>query len=364
MKIKEITSSIESFAPLALQESYDNSGLLAGDPEAEVRQALVCIDSTEEVVEEAIRKKCQLIIAHHPIIFSGLKKLNGKNYVERAVIRALKNNIAIYAAHTNLDNVHEGVNRMICDKLGLSRCSVLAPKTKLLRKLVTFCPLDKADKVRQAVFAAGAGHIGNYNECSFNADGFGTFRGGEGTDPYVGERGKQHHEKELRIETIYPAYIEPRVLQALFENHPYEEVAYDIYPLENRHGRQGSGMTGELKKEIGEQEFLRKLKAVMKAPVVRHTKPLGRKVKKVAVCGGSGSFLLGDAIAAGANVFVTADLKYHQFFDADGRILLADIGHYESEQYTKDLFLNLLKKNFPTFAVLLSELNTNPVNYL
>jgi dinuclear metal center YbgI/SA1388 family protein len=363
MKIKDITACLESLAPLSLQESYDNAGLLVGDPETEVKGVLICLDSTEEVIAEAVKTKCNLVIAHHPIIFGGIKKLNGKNYVERAVMAAIRSNIAVYAAHTNLDNVNQGVNAMICKKLGLVNTEILSPKDGTLCKLITFCPVAHAGKVRQALFAAGAGFIGNYDECSFNAEGFGTFRAGKGTDPFVGKKGEQHQEKELKIETIYPKHAERQVLKALRSSHPYEEVAYDIVSLGNDHPGIGSGMTGELEKPLGEKEFLKHLKSVMRCGSIRHTALLGRKVKRVAVCGGAGSFLLKTAISAGADMYVSADFKYHEFFDADRKIVVSDIGHFESEQFTKDLIYSVLTEKFANFAIRLSKINTNPINY-
>ena len=294
--IKEIIQTLENIAPLSLQENYDNAGLIVGNENQEVTGILVALDCIEEVVDEAIRTGCNLIIAHHPIIFSGIKKLNGKNYVERTVIKAIQNNIAGYASHTNLDNVHEGVNRKICEKIGLKNPTVLAPKKNALRKLVTFCPKDKADTIRTALFEAGCGHIGNYDECSFNTDGTGTFRASENSNPYVGEKGKRHGESETRIETIFPVHLERNVIAALLSAHPYEEVAYDIYPLENMHPQTGAGMVGELESAIDEHEFLTRIKSVMKTGVIRHTRLLGKKVSKIAVCGGSGSFLLQEAI--------------------------------------------------------------------
>ncbi len=361
--IKEVTDYLESIAPLALQESYDNAGLIVGNDSVEVKGILICLDSTEEIIEEALKNNCNLVIAHHPIVFNGLKKLNGKNYVERTVIKAIQNNIAIYAAHTNLDNIQQGVNAEICKRLGLKNYKILSPKGNLLKKLVTFCPAEQTEKVRQALFNAGCGHIGKYDECSFNAEGTGTFRPGEGTNPFVGEKGKQNLEKEIRIETIFESYNESKVIRALFEAHPYEEVAYDVYALTNTYQHVGSGMIGELNSPMSEPDFLKQLKSVMKTGCVRHTKLAGKKVTKVAVCGGSGSFLLDDAIRENADVFVTADFKYHQFFDADGKVVIADIGHYESEQYTKELFHDLLVKKFSTFAIRLSEVDTNPVKY-
>lgn len=363
MKLSALTAYLESLAPLAYQEDYDNSGLIIGHHDQEVLQALISLDCTEAIVDEAIAKGCQVIISHHPIVFRGLKKLNGKAYVERVVEKAIKHDIAIYAIHTNLDNVMEGVNAKICETLELQNCRILLPKTGLLKKLVTYVPEEKAEQVRNALFHAGAGNIGNYSECSFNADGTGTFKGGEDTTPYVGEPGKRHYENELRIETIYPAAIEGKLLMALFLAHPYEEVAYDLYELTNQHQQVGSGMIGELEEEISEEEFLLVIKQNMNAKVIRHTALRSKNVKRVAVCGGAGGFLLKHAITAGADFFVTADYKYHEFFDAEGKLVIADIGHFESEQFTVQLLYDIIRKKFPSFAVRLTEINTNPVKY-
>ncbi len=363
VKIKEITNYLERFAPPALQESYDNAGLIIGDPDAEVSKALVTLDVTEEVVEEAIQQKAGLIVAHHPIVFSGLKKITGRNYVERTVLKAIKNDIAIFAAHTNLDAVSSGVNAKICEKLELKKCRVLKPVAGQLKKLVTFIPHEAADKVREAVFTVGAGHIGEYDYCGYNLEGTGSFRAGDETNPYIGEKGEIHYEKEIRFETIFPAWLQGRVLKALFEAHPYEEVAYDIYPLENKFDQTGMGMVGILPEPVPEREFLSVLKETFRTGVIKHTELLGKPVEKVAVSGGAGSFLLGDAIAAKADFFVSADFKYHQFFDAENKLVIADIGHYESEQFTKELFYESLTKKFPKFAVRFSEVNTNPVSY-
>ena len=364
MRLQEIIRALEDIAPLSLQESYDNSGLLTGHPDMEIKEALVCLDSTEEVIDEAIRKGCNLVIAHHPIIFSGLKKITGKNYIERVIIKAIKNDIAIYAIHTNLDNVKKGVNGKICEVLGLTNTAVLSQKPGWLRRLITFCPHDQAEEVRQAMFKAGAGHIGDYDSCSFNSEGEGTFRGNEDTDPFIGKPGELTKAKEVKIETIYPYHIEKKIIKALKDAHPYEEVAYDIFKLENNYETVGAGMVGELEKEMDEKSFLEMVSEKLQANGIRYTRLRGKKVKRVAVCGGSGSFLLGAAIADGADVLVTADFKYHQFFDAENKIVIADVGHYESEQYTKDLILELLKKKIPNFAVRLTEMNTNPINYL
>lgn len=363
MKLAQLTAYLESLAPLALQEDYDNSGLIVGQPDMEVHQALISLDCTEAVVDEAIATDCQIIISHHPIVFKGLKKFNGKTYVERVVEKAIRNNIALYAIHTNLDNVMTGVNARICETLGIGNTRILAPKHNLLKKLVTYVPIAQAEQVRKALFHAGAGHIGEYSECSFSVEGTGTFKGGENSDPYVGEPGVRHHEEEMRIETVYPANLESKVIMALVLAHPYEEVAYDLYNLTNQHQEIGSGMIGELDMPMDEAEFLADVKQSMDAQVIRHTAFTGKQVKKVAVCGGSGGFLLKQAIAAGADVFITADYKYHEFFDAEGKILIADIGHFESEQFTQQLLFEIIQKKFVNFAIRLTKVNTNPVKY-
>jgi dinuclear metal center YbgI/SA1388 family protein len=363
MKLSQLTTYLETLAPLAYQEDYDNAGLIVGQPEQEIYQALISLDCTEAVVDEAIATNCQVIISHHPIVFRGLKRFNGKTYVERVVEKAIRNNIAIYAIHTNLDNIMTGVNAKICETLGLKNCRILAPKHNLLKKLVTYVPGSHAEEVRNALFNAGAGNIGNYSECSFNAEGTGTFKANDNANPYVGEPGKRHLESEVRIETIYPANLESKILMALVLAHPYEEVAYDLYDITNQHQQVGSGMIGELEYPIEEEAFLYRIKEKMHTHVIRHTALSGKHIKKVAVCGGAGGFLLKHAIAAGADVFITADYKYHEFFDAEGKIVIADIGHFESEQFTQQLLYEIIQKKFATFAIRLTEINTNPVKY-
>ncbi|MES2873111.1 MAG: Nif3-like dinuclear metal center hexameric protein [Bacteroidota bacterium] len=364
MKLRELATFLETLAPLALQEDYDNSGLIVGDPERELSGALISLDCTEAVIDEAIALGFNLVISHHPIVFRGLKKFNGKSYVERVVIKAIKNDIAIYAIHTNFDNVLEGVNKKICDKLGIIDPWILKPKEGSLKKLVTFCPDADAENIRKALFDVGAGRIGDYSECSYNIQGFGTFKAGQGANPFVGEIGKRHTESELRIETVYPASIERKLIAALLEVHPYEEVAYDLYPISNAHPQVGSGMIGNLRSDQDEIEFLKFIKDVLNAKVIRHTAVRGKMIRRVAVCGGSGSFLLGNAINAGADIFVTADFKYHEFFDAEGKVIIADVGHFESEQFTQDLLLELITEKFSNFALRLTAQNTNPINYL
>ncbi len=363
MLLKNICDLIESIAPLSYQENYDNSGLIIGSNDKEIEKAIICIDVTEDVLNEAIDKKCQLIISHHPLIFKGLKKLNNKNATERIVIKAIKHDIAIYAAHTNLDNVVQGVNTILAEKLHLKNSRILQPKRAIWCKLVTFCPIAHADTVRNALFEAGAGHIGNYDNCSFNTTVEGSFRASENANPFVGTINQLHTENEIRIETIFPSYLESKILKALFTTHPYEEVAYDIYALENENNTVGSGIIGEIDAE-DEISFLKKLKTITTANCIRYTALQGKSIKKVALCGGSGSFLIKDAIAASADIFITGDVKYHDFFEAENKIIIADIGHYESEQFTKELLYSIITKKFPNFAVLISEKNTNPIHYL
>jgi dinuclear metal center YbgI/SA1388 family protein len=363
MTIKEIISLLEEVAPLSLQEDYDNSGLLTGNSADEASGAVLCLDCTEAVIDEAIESGANLIIAHHPLIFGGVKRLTGSDYVQRCLIKAIKNNIAIYACHTNIDNVHSGVNKKIADKLGLQLPQILAPKKGILKKLVTFVPMSHHEKVLEALFASGAGNIGNYDNCSFNLEGTGTFRGNENTDPFIGKPGELSREPETRVEVLFEASSESRLMQGLRSSHPYEEIAYDIYTLDNLHQQRGSGMWGLLEKEMTEEEFLGLVKKAFQVHTIKHTAKRGKTVKKVAVCGGSGRFLLRAAIATGADAFITSDFKYHEYFDADGRILLLDIGHYESEQFTPEIFYEIIRKKFATFAIHLSKISTNPVNY-
>ncbi|OJX52294.1 MAG: Nif3-like dinuclear metal center hexameric protein [Flavobacterium sp. 38-13] len=364
MKIKEVISVIETMAPLAYAEDFDNVGLLVGNPEDETTGILVCHDALENVIDEAISKKCNMVVCFHPILFSGLKKITGKNYVERAVLKAIKNDIAIYAVHTALDNHQNGVNKIFCDALGLQNAKILVPKENFIQKLVTYTIPENHQKLRNALFDAGAGSIGNYENCSFNTQGIGSYQGNENSNPEIGERGEFVENTEIKIEVTFEKHLQSKILKALFSNHVYEEVAYEIYDLKNSHQNIGLGMIGELETEMPEKDFLLFVKNKMKADGIRHSEYLGKPIKKVAVLGGSGSFAIKKAIQAGADAFLTADLKYHQFYEAENQLLLADIGHYESERYTKNYIVDYLTKKIPNFAIILSEENTNPVKYL
>lgn len=363
MKIAAILQVLEQKAPISLQESYDNSGLITGNSNWDCTGIICTLDATEAVILEAVEKCCNLVVAHHPIVFSGLKKINGKNYVEKTVIAAIKHDVAIYAIHTNLDNVLQGVNGKIADKLGLESRRILSPKNGLLMKLYTFAPLNSSEKVRTALFEAGAGNIGNYSEASFNANGIGTFKANEFAQPFVGTIGQRHEENEVKIEVIFPVWLKSTVIAALKNAHPYEEVAYDIVPLANEMQVIGSGLIGELPEPMEETMVLNMLKTSFNLTVIKHTPLLGKKVKNIAVCGGSGSFLIGKAIAEKADFYVSADIKYHEFFDAENKLVVADIGHWESEQFTIELLMEILQYNFPTFAILKSNVDTNPVKY-
>ena len=363
-KIKDITQYLEGIAPKAYQETYDNSGLLTGNPDDKVRGVLLTLDTTEAVVKEAVEKQCNLIISHHPIIFKGLKSLTGKNYVERTILAAIKNNIAIYAIHTNLDSVSSGVNKKLGEMIGLEKLKILAPKKGLLSKLITFIPEDKTEQVLEKLHNAGAGNIGNYKNCSFRLEGTGTFMPVEGANPYIGNKGNLEMVRETRVEVIFPTYLNEKIIHTLLEVHPYEEVAYYLSHLDNAYQEIGSGMLGELQTEMEPKAFLLHLKDRLKLQSIRHTAFIDRPVKKVAVCGGSGSFLLQAAQKAGADVFVTADFKYHDFFDAEDQLIIADIGHYESEVNTKELLRDILQEKFSNFALILSETVTNPISYL
>lgn len=362
MKLKQIVSALELWAPLKLQEDYDNSGLLVGDLNDDIFSALVTLDCTEDVVDEAISTGAQLIIAHHPIIFRGLKSFTGKNYVQRTVMKAIRNNIALYAIHTNLDHIDTGVNKHLCDLLGVLNPRILQPKSNLLEKLVVFVPRAQAEDVRSALFDAGAGAIGNYDECSFNTSGEGTFRPGTEANPTLGTHLQRHTEEEVKVEVVLRSDQVPQVLRAMKASHPYEEVAYDRIRLQNETAHIGAGMIGSLAAPMPWPVFFDMLKSVLSAEVIKHTAYPEKQVEQVAVCGGAGFFLLNEARRSGADVFITSDIKYHEFFDAEG-IVLADVGHWESEHRTKELIVRYLNEKFPKFAVHLSRINTNPVKY-
>ncbi|WP_242135745.1 Nif3-like dinuclear metal center hexameric protein [Aestuariivivens marinum] len=363
MLIQDVINHLEALAPLNYAEDFDNVGLLVGDKKAKLKGILVTLDTLEAVIDEAIENNCNLVVSFHPIIFKGLKKLNGKTYVERVVMKAIKHDIAIYSMHTALDNSLLGVNDMICNQLQLTNKRILIPQSGTIKKLTTYVPFAEADQLRKALFQAGAGSIGNYNDCSFNVEGYGTFNGNENSNPTKGSKGKTHTENETKITVTFAKHLESKILKTLFETHSYEEVAYEVTTLDNANQNIGMGMIGELETALSEIDFLRYVKETMKTECIRHSALTSKSIKKIAVLGGSGSFAIQAAKRAGADAFITADLKYHDFFTAENNILLADIGHYESEHFTKNLLVAYLTKKITNFAVVLSNTNTNPVKY-
>lgn len=364
VKVCDIIRALEAYAPPVLQEDYDNAGLQVGDPRTEISAAVVCLDVTEAVVQEAAARGAGLIVAHHPLLFRGIKSITGSTAAERILIKAIREGIAIYAAHTNLDNVQGGVNFKMAEKLGLTNVRILDEMSGKLLKLVTFVPVKQSETVKNALFQAGAGHIGQYDRCSYSVSGTGTFRGDENSRPFCGKPGEWHSEPEERIEVVLPAYLKSRTIAALLQTHPYEEPAFDLIPLSNTWKQAGSGIIGELPDAPDESAFLRRLRTVFRAGCVQYSRLLGKPVRKVALCGGAGAFLAPKAVAAGADVFLTGEIRYHDYFDFEGRILLAELGHYETEQFTKEIFYEIITKKFPNFAVHYTEVETNPINYL
>jgi dinuclear metal center YbgI/SA1388 family protein len=363
MNVKEITTLLEEQAPLSFAEDFDNVGLLVGDPAMEVTGILVTLDTLEQVVEEAVSKECNLIVSFHPILFKGMKRITGATYVERMVLKAIQNGIAIYSMHTALDNVREGVNGKICEVLGLENTRILIPKKGVIKKLLTYVPLASKDFLLEKLFEAGAGHLGLYSHCSFTSEGTGSFLPGQQANPTVGSKGNLHLEPEVQVHITFTCDREKEVLRALFAHHPYEEVAYEVTSLENPYDHLGMGMVGELPQALDPKEFLQQVRDRFHCGCIRHTDLPQTPFKRVAVLGGSGAFAIGAAKAAGADILVTADVKYHQFYQAEGKMVIADIGHYETEQFTKNLIAEYLSEKIPNFAISLSETKTNPINY-
>ncbi|MFN3757266.1 MAG: Nif3-like dinuclear metal center hexameric protein [Flavobacterium sp.] len=370
MTIQSLLPLLENMAPTSYAEDFDNVGLLTGNLEQDITGILVCHDALENVIQEAIDTKCNVVVCFHPILFSGLKKITGSNYVEKAIILAIKHDIAIYAVHTGLDNHPEGVNKIMCKALGIENSKVLISKENYIRKLVTFTIPENFETLRNALFEAGAGNIGNYEDCSFSSKGIGTYMGNESSNPEIGERFEFVENEEIKIEVTFEKHLESSILKALFNHHVYEEVAYEIYELKNKHQNIGLGHIGNLPKPMTEENFLKHVKDCLECGIIRHSAILGKPIERVAVLGGSGSFAIKAAIRAKADVFITSDLKYHQFYEAENQIILMDVGHFESERFTKNYIVDYLKEKMLNFApafetgrIFLSEQNTNPVKY-
>lgn len=370
MIVQDVIDMIESMSPLYYAEDFDNVGLLVGTKSQKITNVLVTLDALESVIDEAIEKNCNLIVSFHPIVFKGLKKLNGNNYVERVVIKAIKNDIAIFCMHTALDNHWQGVNHMICKKIGLTNQKILIPKKETICKLNTFVPSEKLNEVREALFKAGAGAIGNYENCSFTNEGTGSFKGNNLANPTIGTKNQLHFETETQLQITFAAHLKNKIVTVLHQAHPYEEVAFEITTLENTNQKIGMGMIGELAEPMSEKECLQMIKNVFNAQGIRHSQFLNKPIKKIAVLGGSGAFAINNAKNAGADLYITADIKYHEFFQAERQLVVADIGHYESEQFTKNLIVSQINEKISKFApaynlsnIILSEINTNPISY-
>jgi len=361
--IADIINFLETIAPLRLQEDYDNCGLVCGDANTHCFGAIIALDLTDEVIKESIEKKFNLIVVHHPPIFKGLKKIDAGDPVTRMLLECIRHGIAVYAIHTNLDNVIWGVNGEIASRLGLEKIQVLSPLPGTHGQLNTYVPKDHAENVKNALFKVGAGAIGLYDECSFSCAGEGSFRALKGANPFTGTEGNRHLEQELKLEFIFPVHLQAEIISALNAAHPYETVAYNIVPLENRFLELGGGAIGTLPAPVSEKDVLERIKSVFKTGVIRHSAFSGKSIQRIAVCGGSGKSMIHSALKQKADLYFTADLGYHDFFTPAGKMLLADIGHFESEQYTSDLLERVIKEKFPTFAVLKTGRYTNPVNY-
>ena len=371
--VADLTAALETLAPPALQMAYDNSGLLVGEPDTEITGVLITLDCLEATVEEAIDTGCNVIVAHHPIVFGGLKRLTGRTYVERVVMRALRAGVALYAIHTNLDSVlAQGVSGRLAAKLGLRGVTTLQPTAGALQKLAVYVPADPAglvDRVAAAMWAAGAGQIGHYDEASFRTAGTGTFRPLAGAEPAIGSApavdgtgaaGDREAVSEHKLEVVVPRVLAKAVLRAARAAHPYEEMAYDLYDVAGAHPDYGMGAVGDLHTDMAYDAWLDYLCARLELTGLKVTADTGRPIRRVAVCGGSGASLLGAARASGAQAFVTADFKYHEFFDAEGELVVCDVGHYESERHTTQLLYEYISTRFGTFAARMTQLDTNP----
>ena len=362
MTVGDLCGWLEQRAPLRFQEDYDNSGLLVGQRSWTVTGVLCCLDADEAVVHEAVARGCNVVLSHHPIVFKGLKRLTGATAVERTVALALKHNVALYAGHTNWDSIQGGVSFSLAQRLGLVAPRIMMPRGGELLNLVVYVPAEHASPVAEAAFGAGAGRIGAYDECHFSGSGTGTFRPLDGAQPFVGQIGVREVADEHRLEFVLPKHRKSAVQQAVWAAHPYEEVAHSWISLDNSWSEVGYGAVGNLPEPIRLGDFLAVCAAQLGAESVRYsTSSLDRIVQRIAVCGGSGAEFAGAAAAAGADAYVTGDLKYHGFQDPPGGLVLVDVGHGESERPFIDDWAELIRSEFVTFAVLISETDNRPV---
>ena len=363
VSINNIIDLLDEWAPPAYAEDFDNVGLLVGDSSKQCTGVLVSHDCIEVVLDEALDTNCNLIVCFHPILFTGLKKITGRDYVEKVILKAIRNEIAIYALHTRLDNHPEGVNKLLSDRLGLLESKVLIPKPSGLKKLSTYVPKSDVDDVLQALHQAGAGAIGNYSECSFILEGKGQFRGNEKSQPHIGNPSEKTQVEEVQIQVVFESYLKEKIQNALITAHPYENIAYEIFILDNTLDKVGIGRIGKLAQPHTEEQFLSFVKEKLQTQLIRHSPFTRKPIETVAVLGGSGSFAISNALSQKADAFITADLKYHHFYQGGNTLLLLDVGHFESEQFIKNLIVDYLSKKLPNFAIILSHAKTNPVNY-
>ena len=331
MTVRGIQEIMEAWAPLDIAWERDNPGLQAGDTGRRVRGILVALDVTEPVVKEAKGAGANLIVSHHPLLFRPLRSLTTRSGTERTLTALARGGIALYSAHTNLDFTRGGTSFALAEALGLATEGFLTSSFRTESKIVTFVPPSHADSVAAAMAGAGAGVIGAYDGCSFRTEGTGTFRGGKGTHPAVGKAGVPEHAREIRLEMVAPRRAVHTVVDALKGAHPYEEVAFDVYPLDNTSGAYGMGALGTLPRAVPLADFLGRVRRALRTRSLRWSGDPRSRVRRVAVCGGSGSELLPQAIAAGADAFVTADVRYHTFQEAGTEITLVDAGHFETE---------------------------------
>ncbi|WP_371370673.1 Nif3-like dinuclear metal center hexameric protein [Sporomusa aerivorans] len=359
VKCRDIIAEVEQLAPKHFAESWDNVGLLIGRPDQDIHKVLVTLDVDTAVVEEAIAVQADMIVAHHPLLFKGLTRIRTDSPQGNMLASLIKKDVAVYAAHTNLDSAPGGVNDVLARKLNLRN---VVPLTTVyqekLHKLVVFVPVSHVETVRAAMTAAGAGHIGNYSHCTFQTQGVGTFLPLAGTSPYIGEQNKLEYVEEYRLETIIPLSIRSQVVSAMLAAHPYEEVAYDDYLLQNTGPGSGLGRVGELSQPLTLADFINQIKSALCIQSLKAAGPTKTFIQKVAVCGGSGASLIKNAITAGADVLVTGDVKYHEAQEAIAAGLnIIDAGHFATEQPVVECLVEYLNQcasknawNLPIFA--------------
>ncbi len=359
--IGDLSSALESVAPSLYAESYDNVGLLVGRSEWKCEKVLVALDITEAVVQEAIEKGVQAIVAHHPVIFGGIQRLTGEDTAQRAIELAIKHSIALLACHTNLDAIEGGVSYRMAQAISLVNVRTLQPRSGLLWNLIVYVPAESAETLLEALWEAGAGKMGAYDECAFRSHGLGSFRPKEGAHPHNGVIGERAFADEIRLELLVPEGARKKVHQCMMEHHPYEEIAHSWLKHDGVHHSVGFGAIGQWD-ACDWPEAVRRIKTAFGVASFRHTMPIASDYRTVAVCGGAGADLLAQAKSQQAELFITSDITYHRYFGADDRLVFIDIGHWESEQHAMELLIDIVREKFPNFAVLKSETNTNPMH--